>query len=80
MVFSKPFYYGEFNLGNFFFGSFHPMKPLRLSILHDLIFSYGMQNFLNYQYPRKSIKKNLSDFHNCDFIEENFNKDLIIVV
>jgi acetoin utilization deacetylase AcuC-like enzyme len=74
---SKPFYYGEFNLGNFFLGSFHPMKPLRLSILHDLIFSYGMQNFLSYRYPKKSLKKKLFDFHNYDFIEENFNKNLI---
>jgi acetoin utilization deacetylase AcuC-like enzyme len=73
---SKASYYGDFNFGNFFFNVYHPMKPLRLSMVHDLIISYGMYKFLNYKYPKKSPKDQFLNYHNCNFIQGLINKNI----
>lgn len=66
-------YFGGLNIGNFFYGNEHPMKPLRLMMIHDLIISYGMQNFLNFKHAPKISMASLSNFHNSFFVKHILN-------
>ena len=63
-------YFGDYNVGDFFYGTNHPMKPLRLKMLQDLVWAYGLQNFLNFRYPTKILRANFTKFHSADFFEK----------
>ncbi|AFP65533.1 histone deacetylase (nucleomorph) [Chroomonas mesostigmatica CCMP1168] len=74
MIFSSNYsYFGNFNLGNFFYGIRHPMKPIRLSILHELVLSYGIKNFVNFRYPGKCLKSKFYNFHFPFFVRETLD-------
>lgn len=62
-------YFGDFSVGDFFYGTNHPMKPFRLILLHDLVWSYGIQNYLNFEYPKKFLKENFKNFHSSNFLD-----------
>lgn len=76
----------DFKIGDFFYGTNHPMKPFRLIMLQDLIWSYGIQNFLHLKYPRKIFIEKMRNFHGMlffeklkskkGFFEKKFNKNL----
>ncbi|ABW98316.1 hda (nucleomorph) [Hemiselmis andersenii] len=65
-----PTYSCDFTIGDYFYGTQHPMKPFRLTMLQDLIWSYGLQNFLNLKYHRKTEKKKFLNFHSANFFEK----------
>ena len=40
-------YFYDDSIGNFNYGSEHPMKPKRISMTHELIVSYGMYKHMD---------------------------------
>jgi acetoin utilization deacetylase AcuC-like enzyme len=70
----KSTYFGDFSVGDFFYGTNHPMKPFRLIMLQDLIWSYGIQNYLNLKYPKKFLKENFKNFHSSNFLDKLSDK------
>lgn len=39
-------YYYDPELGNYYYGQGHPMKPHRIRVAHDLILHYGLHNLM----------------------------------
>lgn len=66
---SVPFYFLDFGFGDFFYGANHPMKPIRVNMVHDLVFSYGLNSHLKIKYPVKTFKKTLYNFHTKNYLE-----------
>ena len=51
------------------FGRSHPMKPWRLVLTKQLIFSYGLQYAMDCYHPREATKQELADFHNQEYLD-----------
>ena len=62
-------YYYDPGVGNFFYGSRHPMKPYRLSITNSLVLTYGLYERMHVFRPRKATKAQLCAYHAPSFIE-----------
>jgi acetoin utilization deacetylase AcuC-like enzyme len=67
-------YFFDLNIGDFFYENDHPMKPIRINMVHDLVFSYGIHNYLKYNYPRKLTNQELLNFHKTVVIDNLFCK------
>ena len=39
---SKVAYYFNKEVGNFYYGPYHPMKPFRMKITHEMLKAYGV--------------------------------------
>lgn len=39
-------YFYDAELGNYYYGQGHPMKPHRIRVAHDLILHYGLHNLM----------------------------------
>ena len=62
-------YFVEPKIGNFIFSFGHPMKPIRINMVNELIRAYGLENWLN-----------IKDGKNISFEEiENFHQDFHIL-
>jgi acetoin utilization deacetylase AcuC-like enzyme len=62
-------YFIDLNIGNFFYQKEHPMKPIRITMVHDLVFSYGLYKYLKYEYSRKMTKHEFLNFHRGNMID-----------
>lgn len=51
------------------FGPSHPMKPWRLHLTKNLVFSYGMHRAMNCVRIRPATKEEMAAFHAEDYIE-----------
>jgi len=47
MVVKQTSYYFDFRFGSFVFSFGHPMKPVRVNMVHELIKSYGLNYWMN---------------------------------
>jgi histone deacetylase 1/2 len=70
---SRVSYYYHKEIGNFYYGPNHPMKPLRVKITHELIKSYGLLSKMDLMNPHlhegviKSI--DFTKFHSDEYID-----------
>eukprot|EP00825_Cyclidium_porcatum_P024013 TRINITY_DN26573_c0_g1_i1.p1 TRINITY_DN26573_c0_g1~~TRINITY_DN26573_c0_g1_i1.p1 ORF type:complete len:444 (+),score=63.19 TRINITY_DN26573_c0_g1_i1:191-1522(+) len=69
-------YYYDSKIGSFSYGNGHPMKPLRVTMTHDLIKAYGLSNDLalyDYEYVSQyMLQQNESiftNFHSDEYID-----------
>ncbi|KAK8820113.1 hypothetical protein WA577_006181 [Blastocystis sp. JDR] len=60
------FYHGD--LGNYYYGPGHPMKPQRLRLTHNLLLTYKLYRFLEVYKPHKASPEELMEFHSEDYI------------
>lgn len=44
-------YFYDAELGNYYYGQGHPMKPHRIRVAHDLILHYGLHNLMEVGIP-----------------------------
>ncbi|KAM0932475.1 putative histone deacetylase [Dioscorea sansibarensis] len=65
----KVSYYYDSMIGNYHYGSGHSMKPLRITMTHDLLESYGILNDMQVFQPTKPSSDDLSQFHSADYVE-----------
>ena len=68
----KTLYYYDPEVGNFFYGQGHPMKPHRMRMAHSLIESYGLLPRLDVRsYADSGVESDdyFTQFHSDDYID-----------
>eukprot|EP00559_Dactyliosolen_fragilissimus_P002426 CAMPEP_0184862994 /NCGR_PEP_ID=MMETSP0580-20130426/8191_1 /TAXON_ID=1118495 /ORGANISM="Dactyliosolen fragilissimus" /LENGTH=447 /DNA_ID=CAMNT_0027361023 /DNA_START=59 /DNA_END=1402 /DNA_ORIENTATION=+ len=60
------FYHPE--VGHFYYGPSHPMKPHRLKLAHHLILSYGLYKKMECYRPHPASPGEMSEFHSEDYV------------
>jgi len=60
------FYHPE--VGHFYYGPAHPMKPHRLKLAHHLVLSYGLYKEMECYRPHPATPGELSAFHSEDYV------------
>lgn len=73
-MFSTPYrrriaYFMDPEIGNFYFGQNHPMKPYRLAITHNFVLNYGLDNYMQFYKPHRATVEELKAFHSSDYID-----------
>lgn len=64
----KVLYFYDEEIGNFFYGPGHPMKPHRVRMTHDLVRSYGLLDSMELMLPPHPSFESLTRFHADDYI------------
>lgn len=62
-------YYYDSNVGNFYYGQGHVMKPNRIRMTHHLLINYGVYRFLEVYRPYPASFEDMCRFHSQDYIE-----------
>lgn len=60
------FYDGE--VGNFYYGEGHPMKPHRIALTNNLVMNYGLTKKMMLYKPHRATDDDLLRFHSQDYI------------
>ena len=65
--------YFDDEMGNFFYGQYHPMKPLRMKITHEMLKAYEVLPKLKRIIPEDHEefvkKKDFTKFHTDEYID-----------
>jgi len=64
----KVSYYYDPDIGNYYYGHGHPMKPHRVRMAHALILRYGLYKHLEVFKPTRATEESMSAFHTEDYI------------
>lgn len=62
------YFYNE-KVFNYHYGEKHPMKPHRLSLTHNLIFSYGLHKHMSLFRTKKATREEILSFHSEDYFD-----------
>ena len=62
-------YFYDPDIGNYYYGSGHPMKPHRVRLTHHLLLNYGLYRQMNVFRPLKATKEEMSMFHKSDYLD-----------
>eukprot|EP01114_Cavostelium_apophysatum_P013988 TRINITY_DN3506_c0_g1_i1.p1 TRINITY_DN3506_c0_g1~~TRINITY_DN3506_c0_g1_i1.p1 ORF type:complete len:480 (+),score=105.97 TRINITY_DN3506_c0_g1_i1:1612-3051(+) len=65
----KVSYYYDNNVGNYYYGQYHPMRPHRMRMAHNLVVNYGLHKKMQIFRPRQVTEADLSKFHSDDYID-----------
>lgn len=65
----KVCYYYDADVGNYYYGQGHPMKPHRIRMTHNLLLNYGMYRKLEIYKPFKADFNEMTKFHSDDYIK-----------
>eukprot|EP01126_Amoeba_proteus_P012749 TRINITY_DN1526_c0_g1_i22.p1 TRINITY_DN1526_c0_g1~~TRINITY_DN1526_c0_g1_i22.p1 ORF type:complete len:409 (+),score=74.80 TRINITY_DN1526_c0_g1_i22:83-1309(+) len=65
----KVCYYYDGEIGNYYYGCGHPMKPHRLRMAHNLILNYGLYKKLYVYRPPKTPAQEMTKFHTDDYVK-----------
>jgi len=65
-------YFYEGDVGLYYYGPGHPMKPHRLRMTHQLILAYGLYRKMEVYRPKKASEQQMTRFHTVDYV--NFLK------
>ncbi|KAL8435703.1 hypothetical protein ACSSS7_002306 [Eimeria intestinalis] len=61
-------YFYDPDIGSFYYGPGHPMKPQRIRMAHALVLSYDLYKHMEVYRPHKSIEPELCLFHSPEYI------------
>ena len=61
-------YFYDSDIGNYYYGQGHPMKPHRLKLTHHLLLTYGLYRKMDVYRPHKSSAREMTRFHSDDYI------------
>lgn len=62
-------YFYDGDMGNYYYGPGHPMKPHRLKLTHNLLLTYGLYRKMEVYRPHKCTSEELSRFHSSDYVD-----------
>lgn len=62
-------YFYDSEIGNFYYGQGHPMKPHRVRMAHSLVLRYGLYDHLQVYKPFLATQDDLATFHDEDYLE-----------
>jgi histone deacetylase 1/2 len=66
---SRVCYYYDGDLGSFYYGAGHPMKPHRLRMTHNLLLSYGLYKRMEVYRPHPAAHQEMTQFHSNDYVD-----------
>lgn len=64
----KVSYFFNPEVGNFHYGTGHPMKPHRLSVIHSLVMNYSLHRKMQIYRPYKASAHDMCRFHSDEYI------------
>ncbi|CAN0408164.1 unnamed protein product, partial [Hapterophycus canaliculatus] len=56
------------DIGHYYYGPGHPMKPHRLKLAHHLLLSYNLYREMDVYRPHLASSTELMRFHQADYI------------
>mmetsp|Transcript_11585 Transcript_11585/g.17688 ORF Transcript_11585/g.17688 Transcript_11585/m.17688 type:complete len:417 (+) Transcript_11585:26-1276(+) len=62
-------YFYHPDVGHFYYGPSHPMKPHRLKLAHHLILSYGLYRQMECYRPHPASMGEMTQFHSDDYVQ-----------
>jgi histone deacetylase 1/2 len=62
-------YFYDEEVGNFYYGPSHPMKPHRIRMAHSLILSYGLYEKMRILPPIRATAHDMTRFHTEEYIQ-----------
>ncbi|KAK7350643.1 hypothetical protein VNO77_09487 [Canavalia gladiata] len=62
-------YFYEPNIGDFYYGQGHPMKPHRIRMAHNLIVHYGLHRHMLVNRPFPAAPTDIRRFHSGDYVD-----------
>eukprot|EP00636_Phaeomonas_parva_P003338 CAMPEP_0118857862 /NCGR_PEP_ID=MMETSP1163-20130328/4782_1 /TAXON_ID=124430 /ORGANISM="Phaeomonas parva, Strain CCMP2877" /LENGTH=478 /DNA_ID=CAMNT_0006791231 /DNA_START=484 /DNA_END=1920 /DNA_ORIENTATION=+ len=62
-------YYYRGDVGHFYYGPGHPMKPHRLKLTHHLLLTYGLYRKMDVYRPHPATAQEMTRFHSDDYID-----------
>jgi histone deacetylase 1/2 len=65
----KVCYFYDSDIGNYYYGQGHPMKPHRIKVTHNLLLNYGMYKYMEVYRPHPASEAEMCKFHSDDYIE-----------
>eukprot|EP00743_Colponemidia_sp_Colp-15_P002208 GILK01002394.1.p1 GENE.GILK01002394.1~~GILK01002394.1.p1 ORF type:complete len:431 (-),score=36.89 GILK01002394.1:260-1552(-) len=68
---SKPrvSYFYDANVGTYYYGAGHPMKPHRLRMAHQLILNYGLYKKMEVYKPHWASEQEMAKFHSPEYLD-----------
>eukprot|EP00635_Sarcinochrysidales_sp_CCMP3193_P007047 CAMPEP_0118898298 /NCGR_PEP_ID=MMETSP1166-20130328/5343_1 /TAXON_ID=1104430 /ORGANISM="Chrysoreinhardia sp, Strain CCMP3193" /LENGTH=702 /DNA_ID=CAMNT_0006837395 /DNA_START=24 /DNA_END=2132 /DNA_ORIENTATION=- len=66
---SRVAYFYDGDMGHFYYGPGHPMKPHRLKLTHHLLTSYGLYRQMDVYRPHLAGSREMMEFHAEDYID-----------
>lgn len=80
-------YYYDSNVGNYYYGQGHVMKPHRIRMTHHLLLNYGIYRYLDVYRPFPATLDEMTRFHTQDYMDflrnatpenlKQFNKQML---
>eukprot|EP00301_Raphidiophrys_heterophryoidea_P017916 c2914_g1_i1.p1 GENE.c2914_g1_i1~~c2914_g1_i1.p1 ORF type:complete len:450 (-),score=130.21 c2914_g1_i1:1153-2451(-) len=64
----KVAYFYDTEIGNYYYGPGHPMKPHRMRMTHSLLLSYGLYRKMEIYRPSQAQEQDMTKFHADDYI------------
>ncbi|GFY70577.1 histone deacetylase HDAC1 [Trichonephila inaurata madagascariensis] len=61
-------YYYDGDIGNYYYGQGHPMKPHRIRMTHNLILNYGLYRKMEIYRPHKATQEEMTKYHSDDYV------------
>ncbi|XP_008120699.2 histone deacetylase 1 isoform X1 [Anolis carolinensis] len=65
----KVCYYYDGDIGNYYYGQGHPMKPHRIRMTHNLLLNYGLYRKMEIYRPYKASAEEMTKYHSDDYIK-----------
>ena len=56
------------DIGNYYYGQGHPMKPHRVRMTHNLLLNYGLYRKMEIYRPHKATQEEMTKFHSDDYV------------
>lgn len=66
---TKVAYFYDADVGNYYYGQGHPMKPHRIRMTHNLLLNYGLYKKMQVYRPRRATELDMTKFHSDDYIQ-----------
>lgn len=62
-------YFYDGDVGNYYYGQGHPMKPHRVKMTHNLLLNYGLYKHMTVYRPHLCSATDMAKFHSDDYVE-----------
>lgn len=62
-------YYYDGDVGNYYYGQGHPMKPHRIRMTHNLLLNYGLYRKMEIYRPHKATMEEMTKYHADEYIK-----------
>ena len=62
-------YFYDSDVGNYSYGSAHPMKPHRIRMAHSLIMNYGLYKSMEIYRAKPATRQEMTQFHTDEYVD-----------